>query len=160
MASSTLNFAESIGIFKGSLDFLFKVGLLIVSFLAPIKGLLIALIVLIVADLVTGLIAAIKRKQRITSAKLSRTVTKTLVYLFSIILTKLVSNYVIMSDDVPLTSMLSSFIILTELQSVFENLNKISKHDFLTVVIDKLSTFTKGRTVERSKRGSNDKRSS
>ncbi len=148
---SLLNLAETSGLYKGILDFGCKIFLLIVAFLAPIKNLLLILLILIIIDLFTGLASALKHKAKISSAKLSRTVTKTLVYLFTIILMHLVSEYVMLSDDIPLTSMVSSFIILTELQSILENVNRLAKQNFLKVLIDKLSLVTKGREVPRKK---------
>lgn len=144
---SILRVAETIGVWKGSADFLAKTGLLVLAFFSPLKGVILTLILLICLDLITGLIAALKNKTKVTSAKLSRTVTKTLVYLFTIMLVQICAEYVILIDNIPITNMVASFIILTELQSVLENLNKLSKQSFLTVLIDKISLITKGREI-------------
>ena len=145
---SILRLAETIGIWKGIADFGAKITVLAIAFLAPLQGLLVSLAILVSLDLITGVLAAAKKKQKITSAKLSRTITKVLVYLFTIMLVEMASKYVILPLEVPLTGIISSFIILTELQSVLENVNKLFRQTLLTVLIDKISLITKGRTED------------
>jgi len=148
---SLLKLAETVGIYKGAVDFVTKISLLIIAFYAPLKGLILTILLLVVLDLVTGLWASIKKRTKITSAKLSRTITKLMVYLFTISVVQIVAKFIILIGDVPITEMVSSFIILTELQSVLENVNKISKQNFLVALIDKISLVTKGRNTRKEK---------
>lgn len=150
---NTIEFITSSGLYKGFYDLAVKLTILAVAFIAPLKGMLITLFILIIIDLLTGLLASFKKKQKITSAKLSRTITKTAIYFFTVFLVKGASEHVILNDDIPLTTMVGSFIILTELQSILENLNKLTKQNFLQVLIDKISLVTKGRTTTITRRG-------
>lgn len=68
----------------------------LITFLAPISNALIAILFLIGADLIMGLIAARKVKEKITSNKLSKTLIKILVYeilVISSLYQKLAENY-------------------------------------------------------------------
>ena len=144
---SPLSLYEAVGLYRNFTDFLLKVLIVIASFLAPLHAILLTLFFLVLSDLITGVCAALKRRQKITSRKLSRTVTKLAVYLITILLVKLVNDQVILSENIPLTSLVTSFIIVTELQSILENINKIARQNFLKVLIDKLSLVTKGRHI-------------
>jgi phage-related holin len=150
MQMSDLRLIESFAYGKTIYDFITKVTLLIVAFLAPIQGLLTVLAVLIFLDLLTGVLASVKQKQSLTSAKLSRTITKTMMYLFTIVLVHMIAKHVLLKDDLPLTAMVSSFIILTEFQSILENLNRITKQNFITILINHVSLVTKGRIIQTS----------
>lgn len=147
----TLQTLETVGIYKGIEDLAIKLGVMFLIFLSPLCGLLKTLMLLVGIDLATGLIAAVKRKQKITSAKLSRTIVKILIYLLTISIVHLVSSDVLLDNNIPLTSIVACFMMLTEVQSIFENLNKIHRHHIFTFLIDKISTITKGRTIRSNK---------
>lgn len=107
--------------------------------LAPVKPTLIAVGVLIVADLISGLIAAAKKKEPITSAGLRRTVTKMFVYQMAVVTGFIAETYLI-GDLVPVTKIVSGMIGVVELKSVFENLNIISGQNLLKQIIEKLGS--------------------
>ena len=69
--------------------------LLLAAFLAPIATVIFAVMFLIFVDLVTGILASIKEKQRITSSAMSRTIAKTFVYCTTIIVTYVVHKYLL-----------------------------------------------------------------
>lgn len=116
-----------------------KLALAVAVVLAPIKAAMAVAGVLIVADLITGIWAAYKRGEAITSAGLRRSITKMLVYQATIILAFLVEKY--MLDGVlPITKIASSFIGITELKSVLENLNNASGGQLLKNLINKLGS--------------------
>lgn len=149
-----IHFAELAGLYRGFTDLLLKLSLIIIFFFAPLQGLLLTLLFLIVLDLITGLWAAKKTKNKITSARLSRTATKILVYFFTITIVNIVSKHIMIGSDLPITEMISSFIILTEFQSILENVYRISKQNVLILIIDKLSLVTKGRNTGSRKKKS------
>src|SRR5687768_11990257 len=84
--------------------------------LAPIKPLLITVEVLVFADLITGVLAARKRKEPIRSAGLGRTVSKMLVYQLAVISGHLVGKYMI-DDAIPVVKLVAGVIGLVELKS-------------------------------------------
>jgi phage-related holin len=116
------------GLFKSAL-------LLVAAFLAPIATVIFAVMFLIFVDLVTGILASLKEKQRITSSAMSRTIAKTFVYCTTIIVTYVVHKYLLVGFDFPVESIVSGFIALTEMKSILENMNRISNHSVLKDLI-------------------------
>ena len=122
--------------------FLTKIGLLVLAFLAPIQNIIFGVLFLIVCDLVTGVTAAVKKKEKITSSKLSRTISKVLVYFITIVVCHVINQHLLFGPDVvPLENLVTSFIALTELKSILENLDKMSKgkHTAIASIILALS---------------------
>lgn len=111
----------------------------LVAVLAPVKSTLIAVGVLIVADLITGLVASAKKKEPITSAGLRRTVTKMFVYQLAVISGFIAEKYLI-GDLMPVTKIVSGMIGIVELKSIFENLNIVSGENLLKQIIEKLGS--------------------
>ena len=109
-----------------------------VAVFAPIQSLLTTSAVLILVDLITGIIAAMKQKEPITSAGLRRTVTKIFVYETAVMMAFLVEHY--MSDALPFVKMASTMIAIVELKSVYENLNTIGNNQLLKSLIDNLGS--------------------
>lgn len=109
------------------------------SIFAPIKTIMIVVLILILSDLVTGIMAAIKRKEPITSAALRRTVSKILAYELAIALGFVAQTY-LMDGSIDVTKILSSLVGLVELKSCLENLNEVSGTDLLKSLIDKLGS--------------------
>lgn len=109
---------------------------------APIKAMLIVTGVLIFADLITGVWAASKRKEPITSAGLRRTLTKVGVYEAALCLGYLAEHFML-EGTVPVTKIVSGLIGLVELKSCYENLNVISGADLLKTAIDRLGSDNK-----------------
>lgn len=104
----------------------------------PIKGLLIATGALILFDLITGVIAARKRGETITSARLRDSLSKLVIYEVAICAAFIAEHYI--SDMLPFVKMASSMISLVELTSVYENLNSISGKDILKSLIASLGS--------------------
>ena len=109
--------------------------MLIAAFLAPIATVVFAVMFLIFMDLITGILASLKEKQRITSSAMSRTIAKTFVYCTTIIVTYVVHKYLLVGFDFPIESIVSGFIALTEMKSILENLNRISNQSVLKDLI-------------------------
>lgn len=112
-----------------------------IAIFAPIKSLLLTSGLMIIVDLITGIIAARKRNEPITSSGLRRTLTKFFVYEIALMLAFLAEHY--MSDILPFIKMCSGMITIVELTSVYENLNDISGSNLLKSLIDKLGSENK-----------------
>lgn len=109
--------------------------MLLTSFLAPMATVIFAVMFLIFVDLVTGILASLKEKQRITSSAMSRTIAKTFVYCTTIIVTHVVHKYLLVGFDFPVESIVSGFIALTEMKSILENMDRMSNHSVLKDLI-------------------------
>lgn len=110
----------------------------IAAIFAPISSLLITTAAMILIDLITGIMAAKKRGEPVTSAGLRRTITKLFVYEAALMLAFIVEHY--MSDVIPFVKTASAMVALVEIKSVYENLNDISGMDLLKTLIDKLGS--------------------
>lgn len=110
----------------------------ILVILAPVKPVMITAFILVLADLVTGIWAAQKRHESITSAGLRRTITKLLIYQITIVLGFITQQY-LTGDLVPLSKIISAFIGLTEMKSITENLNHISGGSLLKALVERLT---------------------
>ena len=108
----------------------------------PVKATLVTVMVLTVADLVSGIAAARKKRKRITSAGLKRTIIKTTVYEAVVMLGFLTERYMT-GDAVPVVKILAGFIGLTEFKSVMENIEIISGMSIIKLLIKKLNTSEK-----------------
>ncbi len=115
------------------------IALTLLAVFAPIKAIILAAFVLILADLATGVFAAFKRKEPITSAGFQRTLIKTFVYLSAIMLGFLAETY-LTGDLLPVSKIITSYIGFTEILSILENLNSISGGSLLTALITKLGS--------------------
>ena len=125
----------------------------LLAYFSPIYSLVMAILLLISLDWVTGIWAAFKIGQPITSFKLRRTLTKTVVYSLAII-TGLVFEkemvkffaeglYSILGTnfqetDFPIVKIIALYIGATEFKSIIENLNKVYKLPFFKAIMDKL----------------------
>lgn len=105
---------------------------------APIKAALVTVVVLVVVDLITGIMAARSRKEAITSDALSRTVKKLLVYECAALCGFLAQTYLVLGV-IPLCNLVTSLVGLTEMKSVLENLDQISGGNFFAALVARLS---------------------
>lgn len=121
-------------------DLLLRLGAAVVSVFAPIKATILVVGVLIIADLITGLFAAKKRGEVITSAGFRRTVVKGLVYQSAILLGYLTEQYLVGTDFVSITKVVSALIGLVEITSILENLNTINGSPIFAQLIEKLGS--------------------
>lgn len=108
----------------------------------PIKATLITVMVLTVADLISGIMASRKEGKKITSSGLKRTIIKTTVYELVVMLGFLTEQYMT-GDAVPVVRILAGFIGLTELKSVMENIERISGMPLVKMLIEKLNQTDK-----------------
>ena len=120
-------------------DWAVNLTLALLAVFAPAGGMMATALLLVMADLVTGLLAARKQKKRITSSGLQRTVVKTFVYETAIILGFLTEVY-LLNHSMPISNMIAGLIGLTELKSCLENIDIIGGNGLLKQVIGKLGS--------------------
>lgn len=115
-----------------------KIVLALLLLFSPIKATLIAVMALTMIDLVSGILAAIKLKQPITSSGLKRTIIKILAYEIVIMLGFVTEQYMT-GDLIPIVKTLAGIIGITELKSVLENIGAITGIPVIDLLISKLS---------------------
>ena len=106
------------------------------SVILPIKDFLIITSALVVLDLITGIVAAKKRKEEIRSRSLMRTTVKLLLYYSAILATEGVQ--VVFAEKIPITYITAFTIALTELKSILENVDAGTGSRLAKMIIDKL----------------------
>ena len=104
----------------------------IASFFIPIKGFLLFTVAVVFADTITGIKAAKKEGQKISSKGLYRTTEKIIVYFVAILIFEGAKNT--FSIPFPITYMVAMMISATELFSVAENIKRITGVELGTLI--------------------------
>lgn len=110
-----------------------------IAALAPIQAIIISVGILIVGDMVTGILAARKRGENITSAAMRRTVSKMFVYQLTVISGFLLEHY-ILGGVLPVAKIVAGVIGMVEFKSMLENVNKITGIDILSDLMKKIGS--------------------
>lgn len=111
----------------------------LIAALAPIHALMISVGFLILADLITGIWAAIKRKEKIKSSTMRRVISKICVYNVAVISGFLVEQYML-DSFLPISKIVASVIGLVELKSILENGNDILGTPIFKTILSKLGS--------------------
>ena len=104
----------------------------IIAVLTPMIGIMIATGLLIAFDFISGIAAAIKRKEDITSRKMSQTIAKIIFYNIALF-TSMGVQY-LMSDVMPVTKLIVGVIAMVEAKSIYENIGYILGINFWDVI--------------------------
>lgn len=107
--------------------------------LAPIKAAVITVVCLTLADCITGMLAAHKRKEKISSAAMRRTVSKMLVYLVALVGGFITETYLI-DQALPVSKIVAGLIGLSELKSVLENADTVLGGSLFKSLLGKLGS--------------------
>lgn len=103
-----------------------------IGLLAPISELFIAVIILIIADWITGIWKSLKCKRRLTSFRLRMSISKLVTYLLAIYLAALFDNYLTPNIALNLAGYVAAYIGLTELVSIYENISIITGKELMS----------------------------
>jgi hypothetical protein len=95
--------------------------------------------ILIFFDFITGMLAAKKRGEFITSAAMRRTISKLVVYQCSVISGFLVEKY-LLDQILPVAKLVAGVIGMVELKSVLENANTITGKDIFKDLLLRLGS--------------------
>lgn len=106
---------------------------------APIKPLILTVGFLIFSDCFTGVWAAKKRGEKISSAALRRTVSKMVIYQMALLTGFLVEIYMI-DGLLPISKLVAGAIGMVEFKSILENSTVITGQDLFKSLIQKLGS--------------------
>lgn len=120
-------------------ELLIKGLIVLMSVFAPIIPMLITCGVLIAADTITGMVAASKRKEKIKSSEMRRSISKLVVYQIAIMTGFLLETYML-DNLIPVSKIVASVIGIVEFKSILENVSSIAGQDILKLVIEKLGS--------------------
>ncbi len=110
----------------------------ITAILTPAVPIIIFTGVLIFSDTATGIWAAMKRKEKITSRALGRTATKIVLYSAVILLTFGFEVFFPALQYVHMGQIASGYICLVELKSIYENVSVITGLDIWSHLVGKI----------------------
>lgn len=111
--------------------------------LAPAKTVLMAIAALCAADLVTGLAAALKERQKITSRGLKRSLIKLAVYEVGLACAFLAETY-LTGPELPAMKLVAALAGVTELKSILENLDRIGGQSLYKALLTRLDGSQSG----------------
>lgn len=120
-------------------SYLVKVGVVLVAILAPIQATLLTTLALVVCDMITGMIASVKRGERITSAKMRNTLSKLFIYEMLVAITYFTEVY-LLKGSFPLSNLVTGIIALTETKSLIENCEVVLGTSIFDSLIQKLAS--------------------
>lgn len=112
--------------FNWIINHLSEVSIAVVALILPIKPLLGWMMALIIIDLITGIWAAYKRGEKITSKELRRTPIKLGGYLIAIIASAIIQLPIFIGDLIPVTRCVATFLAIIELKSIGENITSLT----------------------------------
>lgn len=98
----------------------------IIGFLEPLCVLMLWFFIFIACDTITGVCAAIKERQIITSHKLQRMIKKLVMYSMAVVLVHAIDVYMITWVELGLARICATIICGIELYSIFENCYRIT----------------------------------
>lgn len=115
---------------------------IILTIFAPVQAAALAVFAIVLIDLITGISAARKRKEEITSARIRDSVSKLFIYEVALLSALLLENY-LLSGMVPAIKIVSAVIGVAEGKSVLENLDTLQGGNMFKNLIDKLGSSNK-----------------
>lgn len=119
-------------------QYLVSLLLALLAVFAPIKGVLLSVCVLVMADLILGMLAARKRGEKIRSDKLRKTVVKFLLYEVAICI-GFIGETFLLSGTIPVVKLVAGLVGAVELKSNFENLNILLGGNVFKSITDRLA---------------------
>lgn len=120
-------------------QFLTNLSLIVITALAPIHAVLLVVGILVIVDAATGVWAAYKRGEKIKSAGLRRTVSKTIIYQVAVICGFLLEHY-LMGDIMPISKIVAGMIGVVEFKSILENSDSIYGGSLFRDILKKLGS--------------------
>lgn len=115
----------------------------VLAYFSPISTIIGVIFLFVILDLVTGIWAAKKRKEKIRSHTMRNSVTKLLCYLITIILSFLLQKEIITFDWFAAVNISGALISLSEFKSIIENLQDITGSTVFKQIFKSISDIFK-----------------
>ena len=133
-----------LGMVLSQTNWFVKIFMFGLAFCMPIKDFAYISIIFVLADLITGIWAALKRKEKLTSKGIRKTLGKLLSYLTIIMLVHLFERFIMETDYLHLVNIVTGVIVLAEFKSITENLESITGNKIFTKIYETVyNTFSK-----------------
>lgn len=128
-------------------NLIYKGLLWLMAFTASLHAVFVSVVILLTADLLTGIWASIRSGEKITSNKLWNTGNKIILYNLAVIVSFVVETYLF--QEIPWVRIVTGFIAMTELQSFYENICKITGKDIWSYIKEHINQFKKNEKHEK-----------
>jgi phage-related holin len=138
--------------FRSPLLFIPTVCSFIVGYFMPISGIAISLVMAVVIDFISGIWAAKKRKEKISSHVMRNSVTKLLCYSMTIVFCWVIQKEVFALEWAKLVNLATALIALSELKSILENFGTITGNKVFNSIFAEINSFFKKNKDEISKK--------
>jgi phage-related holin len=109
----------------------------IISFFSPIFAAMMAAGGLIIADTITGVMKAKKKKTPITSRRLASVLSKMLLYQILIVSAHICETYLV--AELPFVKLVLGAVALVEFKSILENTSEYLGKDVVKSILDKIT---------------------
>lgn len=116
------------------------------GFFEPLWVLILWFLIFVACDAITGISAAIKERQIITSNKLQKTVIKLMMYSMTIVLVHALDTFMVTIVDMGLAKICAAIICGIELYSIFENCYRLTGNSVFKI----LTQFTLKKIEEKT----------
>jgi len=126
------------------------------TLLAPLTGVIITVILLIVVDFITGSYASYVERRPIRSKQISHTISKFFIYNLVIISAYFLEKEII--SEVPFLKVIAGFIAIAEIKSILENYNKIYGVDPFKALINIFKHSGLKETIKQISEDTNEKK--
>ncbi len=126
------------------------------ALLAPIKGVVITVILLIVVDFITGSYASYIKKEPIESKRIRHTISKFFIYNLVVISAYFLEKNIV--SEIPFLKVIAGFIAITEIKSILENYNRIYGVNPFKALINLLKKSGFKETIEQISQETNNKK--
>lgn len=93
------------------------------AILAPLQGMMVTMVFLIIVDFITGVYAACKNGIPIRNYRIMQTISKFFIYNLVILAAYFLEIHIL--DEIPFLKIIAGFIAIAEIKSILENFNKI-----------------------------------
>ena len=120
-------------------EWLEKIAVASLAALAPIHPVMLSVGFLILADLITGMWAAKKRGEKISSAAMRRTISKMFIYQMAVIGGFVLETY-LLGGLLPVSKIVAGVIGLVEFKSMLENSGQIVGGDIFKMILKKIGS--------------------
>jgi len=121
----------------------FSLGLIV-----PIQYDLLTVGLLVIADLITGILAALRAGEKFECKKLKQTIIKIFLYEMVILMAKMMEHH-IFHDSFPILNIILTSICFVEFTSLVENLSKYTGNNVGKLISEKIKSMLSASTQEK-----------
>ena len=118
------------------------------AIISPIEYDLLAVAILVLADLVTGILASLRADEKFESKRLKFTIVKIFLYELVVVMAQMLQDHII-HGNFPIVSVVLTTICFVEFTSLVENLSKYTGNNVGKLISEKIKSMLNASTQEK-----------